>query len=178
MKPPFNRHPSVKVVFSLYSYNLTFMPMKYVSFILTAFILFSCTKDKLEKETKIFEGTWNWDHSVRYYLDASGTNIITETINSTDYPDSYSLTFEQKGKVYYKKNNNEEEKYRIVFNEFKSGQCAMIDCYSYEILLNNKPNNVLSGSINADTLITSDTNIPLTKGNEDYPYFEHVYLKN
>ena len=152
--------------------------MKYLLFILTTTLLFSCAKDKLEKETKIFEGTWSWDHSTRYYIDASGTNVVSETINATDYPDSYQLTFETKGIVHYKKNNSEEEKYRIVFNEFKTGQCTMIDCYSYEILLNNKQNNVLSGSINADTLITSDTNIPLTKGTDDYPYFEHVYLKN
>lgn len=136
--------------------------------------MFGCTKDRLENETAIFKGTWTWEQSVKH-IDNTGA---TEIISASDQPESYALVFEEKGKVLYKKNSSVEEKYRVVFNQLKSGQFVFAEGYFYEILLNNKLDNTLMGYVSEDSLITSDTNIPFSKGDAEYPYYEHLYIKN
>lgn len=148
--------------------------MKYIILLLLAFTLFGCTKDRLENETSVFVGTWTWAQSVKY-IDNTGA---TEIIQSADQADSYSLKFEEKGKVSYQKNGSDEEKYRVVFNQFKSEQFVFSTGFFYEILLNNKLDHTLTGYVATDSLITSDTNIPFSQGAEEYPYYEHLYIKN
>ena len=81
--------------------------MKHLSLFVLAISMFGCTKDRLENETAIFKGTWAWNQSIKY-IDNTGA---TEIISASDQADNYSLVFEEKGKVLYKKNNSEEEKY-------------------------------------------------------------------
>lgn len=147
--------------------------MKQLLIIALTLLLFGCAKDRLENETAIFEGTWTWNSSIKY-IDNTGA---TEFISASSTTEVYTLKFEEKGKVYYN-NGDEEEKYRIVFNQFKSEQSVFTSGYFYEILLNNKLDNTLTGYISSDSLITSDTNLPYSKGAEDFPYYEHIYLKN
>lgn len=153
---------------------INFIFMKHLLIIALTFLVFGCAKDRLEKETAIFEGTWTWDSSIKH-VDNTGA---TELISAANTAEVYSLKFEEKGKVYYFKNGDEKEKYRIVFNQFKSEQSIFTSGYFYEILLNNKLDHTLTGYISSDSLITSDTNLPYSRGAEDFPYYEHIYLKN
>lgn len=152
--------------------------MKYLAFaaILT-FVLSSCIKDKLEKETLILEGNWNWTYSIEYTYDSVQDTILTSIIPASSYVESYGIRIEEKGLI-YKITNGEEDKYRLILPDFKTGLCPDLNnSYEYKILLNNKANDTLVGCVNEDTLITSDWHLPLRKGTSEFPYYRHVFVK-
>lgn len=152
--------------------------MKYLTFALLILLATSCVKDKLEADTLILEGTWNWDHSIEYNYDSANDTVIGTIIPASNYSDSYAIRIEQKGKVYAVKNGNDEKKYRLVLPYFKLGLCPdLTNSYAYRINLNNKDSDTLSGCVNADTLITNDFHLPLSKGSSEYPYYQHVFVK-
>ena len=152
--------------------------MKYLS--IAAFLLLtlsSCIKDKLEKDSQVMAGTWNWRYSIEYTYDSVNDTVLTNIIPASNYSDSYSIRIEEKGKI-YKIKNSEEDKYRLVLPEFKSGLCFELNnSFKYKILPNNKEQDSLVGCVNQDTLITSDWHLPLQKGDTEYPYYKHVFTK-
>lgn len=152
--------------------------MKFIALaaILT-FTLSSCFKDKLEKDTLILEGTWNWTHSIEYSYDSVNDTILTSIIPASNYSESYGIRIEEKGLI-HQIIGSEEEKYRLVLPDFKSGLCFELNnSYQYKILPNNKMNDSLVGCVNEDTLITSDWHLPLKKGSNEFPYYKHVFVK-
>lgn len=151
--------------------------MKYLALAFAALLFTSCIKDKLEKDSLILEGTWNWQYSIEYTYDSANDTVLTNIIPATDYSDRYSIRFEKRGRIYSIK-NSDEQKYRLVLPDFKSGLCDELNnSYQYKILLNNDENDTLIGCVNEDTLITSDFHLPLSKGSSEYPYYQHVFLK-
>ena len=152
--------------------------MKYISVIaVLTLLLTSCIKDKLEKDSLIMAGAWNWQYSIEYTYDSANDTILTNIIPASNYPDSYRIRIEEKGKIYQIK-NSEEDKYRLVLPDFKSGLCFDLNnSYQYKILPNNKENDSIVGCVNEDTLITSDWHLPLQKGDGQYPYYKHVFTK-
>lgn len=152
--------------------------MKYISIIaVLTLLLTSCIKDKLEKDSLIMAGTWNWQYSIEYTYDSANDTILTNIIPASNYLDSYRIRIEEKGKIYQIK-NSEEDKYRLVLPDFKSGLCFDLNnSYQYKILPNNKENDSIVGCVNEDTLITSDWHLPLQKGDGQYPYYKHVFTK-
>jgi hypothetical protein len=151
--------------------------MKYLGFVFLALMFSSCIKDKLENDALILEGTWNWHHSIEYSYDAVNDTIISTIIPASNYSDSYGIRFEEKGRVYAIK-NSDEEKYRLILPDFKSGLCNELNnSYQYKILLNNNESDSLVGCVNADTLITSDFHLPLSRGATPLPYYQHVFIK-
>ncbi len=152
--------------------------MKYLAILFTALLFTSCIKDKLENETLILEGNWNWSHSVEYTYDSTNDTILTNIISASNYSETYGLKIEKKGRVYTMKNGSEENKYRLVLPTFKLGLCNLSgESYEYEILLNNKDDEKFNGCVNSDTLVTSDIHLPLSKGATDYPYYKHFFVK-
>ncbi len=151
--------------------------MKYLLIAILAISFTSCVKDKLDKDTLILEGTWKWDHSVEYTYDAVNDTVLKAIIPASNYGDTYGIRFEKKGRIYTLKNDADEEKYRLVLPYFKSGLCDLNNSYEYEIHLDNKEDNILSGCVNEDTLITNDLHLPLSKGSGDYPYYRHYFVK-
>ena len=152
--------------------------MKYISILaLLTLILSSCIKDKLEKDSLILAGTWNWQYSIEYTYDSANDTVLTNIIPASNYSDSYAIRIEEKGRI-YKITNTEEEKYRLVLPEFKSGLCPDLNnSYKYKIKLNNKDNDTLVGCVNSDTLITNDWHLPVSGGSSEYPYYKHVFTK-
>jgi len=151
--------------------------MKYLAFAFTAILLTSCIKDKLEQDTLILEGTWNWQYSIEYTFDSANDSVISTIIPATDFGENYAIRFEKRGRIYSIR-NGEEQKYRLVLPDFKSGLCSELNnSYKYKILLNNDENDSLVGCVNEDTLITSDFHLPLARGTSEYPYYQHVFLK-
>lgn len=152
--------------------------MKYLSIAaLLMLILTSCIKDKLEKDSTVMAGTWNWQYSIEYTYDSANDTVLTSIIPATNYSDSYGIRIEEKGRIYQIK-NSDETKYRLVLPEFKSGLCFDLNnSYKYKILPNNKEADSLWGCVNADTLITSDWHLPISKGSSEYPYYKHVFTK-
>ncbi|GAB5416206.1 MAG: hypothetical protein Crog4KO_12100 [Crocinitomicaceae bacterium] len=152
--------------------------MKYLLFTASlTFILSSCIKDKLEKDTLILEGNWNWSHSIEYTYDSAQDTVLTSIIPASSYSETYGIRIEEKGLIYQIK-NGEEDKYRLILPDFKSGLCAELNnSYQYKILLNNKESDTLVGCVNEDTLITSDWHLPLQKGSSEFPYYKHVFVK-
>ncbi|MCR9173813.1 MAG: hypothetical protein NXI10_15020 [bacterium] len=152
--------------------------MKHIAILaLLLLILTSCIKDKLEKDSLVLSGTWNWQYSIEYTYDSVNDTVLTSIIPASNYSDSYSIRIEEKGRIYQIK-NSEEEKYRLVLPEFKSGLCFEINnSYKYKILPDNKEADSLVGCVNEDTLITSDWHLPLSKGTSEYPYYKHVFTK-
>ena len=151
--------------------------MKYIALALLALLTTSCIKDRLEKDTLILEGTWNWHYSIEYSYDSANDTVLTTIVPASNYAVDYAIRFEEKGRV-YAITGDEEEKYRLVLPEFKSGLCDELNnSYSYKILLNNNADDTLFGCVNQDTLITNDFHLPLMKGSADYPYYQHVFLK-
>jgi len=152
------------------------MKLATVTAILTL-LLTSCIKDKLEKDTLVLEGTWNWSHSIEYTYDSAQDTVVANLIPASNYSEKYGIRIEEKGLIYQTK-NGAEEKYRLILPDFKSGLCLELNnSYKYKILLNNKQNDTLSGCVNKDTLITSDWHLPLRKGTSEYPYYKHVFIK-
>jgi hypothetical protein len=152
--------------------------MKFVAFAAILVVtLSSCIKDKLEKDTLILEGTWNWTHSIEYSYDSANDTILTSIIPASNYSETYGIRIVKKGLI-YKVTGSEEEKYRLVMPDFKSGLCAELNnSFQYKILLNNKVNDSLVGCVSEDTLITNDWHLPLQKGSSEFPYYKHVFVK-
>lgn len=152
--------------------------MKYLVVLFAAILFTSCVKDKLEANTLILEGTWTWDHSVEYTYDSANDTVLTTVISASNYTDTYGIRFEEKGHIYTLKNGNDEEKYRNILPHFKQGLCIDLhNAYEYKIKLNNKDADTLAGCVNADTLVTNDLHLPLSKGNSEYPYYKHYFVK-
>lgn len=152
--------------------------MKYLLLIATVAVLSSCIKDKLENESSILVGTWTWDHSIEYTYDSANDTVIGTVVPASNYPDVYSVTFLQKGKISTLRNGMDQEQYRVILDEFKSGTCDLTSGYEYKIKLDNKDNDTLVGCVNSDTLTMSDFHMPLSKGSSAFPYYQHVFLKH
>lgn len=151
--------------------------MKYIALALLALLTTSCIKDRLEQDTLILEGTWDWRYSIEYSYDSANDTVLTTIVPASNYTTNYAIRFEEKGRV-YAITGDEEEKYRLVLPEFKSGLCNELNnSYSYKILLNNNADDTLFGCVNKDTLITNDFHLPLTKGSATYPYYQHIFVK-
>lgn len=152
--------------------------MKYLGIIaLLSLILASCIKDKLEKDSLVMAGTWNWQYSIEYTYDSANDTVLTNIIPSSNYSDNYSIRIEEKGRI-YQITNGQEERFRLVLPEFKSGLCFDLNnSFQYKILPNNRERDSIVGCVNEDTLITSDWHLPLSQGNSQYPYYQHVFTK-
>lgn len=152
--------------------------MKYVFLLLIAISVSSCVKDKLDEQTLILEGTWRWDHSVKFTFDNANDTTIQTMIPASDYADTYGIKILKKGKLFTTKNGSDEEKYRLVLPYFKSGLCTLNNSYSYQIHLDNDAEKLLSGCVNKDTLITNDLHLPLSQGDPTLPYYyKHYFIK-
>ena len=148
-------------------------------FFLAILLLYSCKKDELEGDHLLLEGKWKWAHSNLIYNDGM-PNSSSELVPSNSISGDYFLEFDRKGKVMFYKNETVEEKYRIVINKFmESPACIYINCYAFSIYLNNKSDHRLAGSMNEDTMLVFESNIPLKNHSESgttYTY-QHLYLK-
>lgn len=162
----------------------------YITISAILFLLFSCKKDALNGEYHVFEGTWDYEFTIKQsatYDTWSGQNIVTlDTIWSTEFSETYSVAFEKKGKLNLFKNNQETNSSRIIFNSFKEifSNCnlAMDHGWAFEIHLNNDDTNRVIGCISNDTIgFVSQLNLPSefndTGSGLTIISYSHIYIK-
>ena len=121
---------------------------------LALFLCSSCKKDKLIGENEIFKGKWNWVLTIRYHY--GDFTPWQDTINSSSVSETYGMEFIEKGIMYWSKNNEQIERYRIVFNLWEKGVDGtgnILDFYEFSMSLKNEQD--FFGYLNTDTLIAS-----------------------
>jgi len=141
-------------------------------------LLFSsgCQKDKLEGEASVLIGTWNWTAS---YLvpnhceeDSLWNFKLRDTVSATS---SYSLEFQEKGKLIFRHNDGLIWNKRIVFSEKQKIEDPTFD-YRFTILLDNQADDPMVLLVGGDSLLTYD--FPKDTDNdceEMFNYFEMEY---
>src|SRR6056300_1130479 len=107
--------------------------MRLLAILFLSFTLTGCIKDKLVNQSRVFIGTWKYDHSIEYTYDQANDSIIGTVIPGSNFADTYEYQFLEKGKVFFIKNSEVEKKNRIILSSFKSGLCDLENGYSYEI---------------------------------------------
>ncbi|MBL4861488.1 MAG: hypothetical protein JKY09_00510 [Crocinitomicaceae bacterium] len=139
--------------------------------------ILGCKKENLEGETSILEGKWKWVSSKERKWNFETDTYDYTTYPSSNYSDEYFIEFERKGKVKYYKNDEKDKEYRVVLHTFEEGCTSLTtDCYFFNIYLNNDSKNGLAGGINKDTIVSSDTNLPLERLSEIHTY-SHTYIR-
>lgn len=132
--------------------------------------LTACQKDKLEGDSSVLVGEWEWIYSEKYNYQ-NGDYIGTDTIYANTFPDVYGLQFEAKGYLRTTINYKKDQKYRIVFKT-KNADFILID-------LNNNENNGLVIDLIGDTMRTSSLHFPLAikeTGVNTYNY-SHILVR-
>lgn len=124
----------------------------------------ACKKDKLDDETAILIGTWNWTetYEVRNYCEAD--SLWNYQMVATANPDNrYSLEFLEKGNVIFYNKDAILWKERVVFeskNLIGNGSYE----YHFVILLNNSANDKMDVWVGQDSLLLND----FPKDTDDY----------
>lgn len=148
-------------------------------------ILVGCKKHKLKGDYAILEGNWKWAYSIKRTYNTDFQTTEFETIYASQYPDTYEVEFFHKGKMSFKKNGDEDEKYRIVFDYFSyQGNVPLVmdNAWFFIINLNNRKKNTYSAWVNEDTLSPTKGNLPdefidHDDGSDEIRYI-HFYLRN
>ena len=109
------------------------------------FLLISCKKDKLEGDTALLIGTWNWHTTVQVNNYCEDDSLWTYTSVDSAYDNNnYSIEFLEKGKVKFYHNGGLLFNDRIVFQEKE-----VIDeppfKLKFKIYLNNKESDPMEG---------------------------------
>lgn len=108
----------------------------------------SCKKDKLEDERVILSGKWHWFYTEHTYGWCQNSPKF-QTIFASNTTTTCMVDLSEKGKVSFIENGSTKEKQRLVFEYFEADNQGG---YFFYIRLNNKQDEILEGSISADTL--------------------------
>jgi len=137
--------------------------------------MLSCEKEKLEGETSMLIGKWNWTASILVpnHCDVDSTwDYVLEDEASND--NTYSLEFLEKGKLIFRHNGATIWNKRIVFD---SKEEINEDPYShkFEIRLNNETNDPMIIWVGDRALLVHDYPKDTdTDCEEMYNYFEKI----
>ncbi|MFT4662793.1 MAG: hypothetical protein ACI8XB_003086 [Patiriisocius sp.] len=112
-------------------------------------IVASCDKKKLEGDSEILIGKWNWTHSYRNVDVCSPPGDFIEINPSTEGHD-YSIAFLQKGKVIFYEDNEEIESFN--FKLTFSNNTSSNPNYLYAYAIHFGGGKVLNGSVGLDSL--------------------------
>lgn len=148
--------------------------------------LTACKKDnndKLEGEISFLVGKWEWQYSISHYTNYYlGIVNSTDTIYSSELPDTYQLEFHKEGRIRFLKNDQENTWYDLIFRSLETGNCGSIACGRAGITINSKDYPRLGmGFLSLTKMSTSDTNIPLNSDPYEYgsiyKTYSHYYKK-
>jgi len=118
--------------------------------------LAACQRDKLEGETSILTGRWNWTETYEVSNHCDTESFWNyQLIDSTHANNKYALEFLEKGKVIFYTNAAIIWKERVTFeskNVIEDGPYA----YHFVILLNNNANNKMDVWVGQDSLLLND----------------------
>jgi len=118
--------------------------------------LAACQRDKLEGETSILTGRWNWTETYEVSNHCDTESFWNyQLIDSTYANNKYALEFLEKGKVIFYTNNAIIWKERVTFeskNVIGNGPYE----YHFVILLNNNANNKMDVWVGQDSLLLND----------------------
>ncbi len=120
------------------------------------FAINACEKDKLEGDSSILIGTWNWTETFEIINFCDPDSTWNYQLIDFRKPDNtYALEFFEKGKVFFYHNDAILWKERIVFqsvNTVENGAYA----YHFVILLNNNSNDKMEVWAGQDSLLLND----------------------
>jgi hypothetical protein len=119
-----------------------------VLLILSVFFCFSCKKQKLEGDSEILIGKWNWIYSSEVNNTCNPPTWVN-TLNPANQNVSFSIEFIKKGKVIFYENSVASEKFRIKDLLFDKNNFH----YTFSMIVNSEDNNNMSGLVTEDTLI-------------------------
>jgi len=125
--------------------------MKLIRILIIAFLLSSCNKYDLEGEKSVFVGQWKWAYSCGKYSDGGGGGNELYLF-ADDNIDSYSIEFEENGKIILMKNNENFDRGKAKFSSWYYDNDY--NKYSFSIIANK--NYTMSGFIWGDTLMLID----------------------
>lgn len=135
--------------------------------------LVSCKKEKLEGDTAILKGKWNWTetYGVSNHCDPE-TSWNYQLVDMSEPGSTYTLEFYEKGKVYFSHNDGTIWNRRTIFDEdeqatFTSGPYE----YKFEIWLNNDSKDPMEVYVGQDSMLVND--FPKDTETECEEYFNH-----
>lgn len=116
----------------------------------------ACEKDKLEGETSILIGTWNWTetYEVSNYCDADSLWNY-QLIDSAQTDNNFTLGFLEKGKVIFYHNDGILWQERVVFESKDVIENGSYE-YHFVILLNNNSDDKMDVWVGQDSLLLND----------------------
>lgn len=88
-----------------------------LSIVIIVFSFISCKKEKLEGDTTILKGEWEWTHTqeVQQYCEVEALWMFS-TLDTATASSTYSIKFEEEGKMTFYHNGGKINSNRIVFN--------------------------------------------------------------
>lgn len=118
--------------------------------------LMGCKKDKLTGDKEILVGKWKWIYTESVYTPNCNGSPSTTYYTPLSEGKEFELEFIKKGCVKFFENGNKNKKDRIVF----TGEGWQITTttlfygyFNFNIFLDNKETDILSGYVKGDTLI-------------------------
>jgi hypothetical protein len=117
---------------------------------------FSCKKDKLEGDTAILEGKWNWTASYlvpnRCDVDSNWIYTLKDSVTENS---TYSLEFLAKGKLIFRHNDGTVWNQRLIFESKEEVNDPTYD-YRFLISLDGKTNDPMTIWVGSDSLLVND----------------------
>jgi hypothetical protein len=129
---------------------------KIIPLALLGFFLLSCKKDKLDGDSSILTGTWEWTETYKVPNLCDADSMWNYTKIDSSYTDNtYSLEFIEKGKVKFIHNDGIINTNRIVFSS-KDEIANSTFQFRFIIHLNNKSDNTMEVLVGSDSLLVND----------------------
>jgi len=116
----------------------------------------SCKKDKLEGDTEILTGKWNWINTQHITNVCEADSLWNYSyMDSTTSSNKYSIEFLSKGKGIFRHNDGIIWRNRLVFQSMES---IVSNSYLFEfnIFINNNENDIMHGFVGEDSLLLDD----------------------
>jgi len=145
--------------------------------IVIALSFLSCKKDKLKGDKEILIGNWKWVYSIKSERSHCDNPTQYTTLNPSSEGVEYSMEFKKKGYVIFKKNEAENEKFRIVFEEFTISNLQYSGYFRALINLNNKEDNLFVIYVKGDTLIETGNKFPFIGHNESCLSYTNYFIR-
>ena len=125
-------------------------------------MLVACKKDKLEGDSSILIGEWEWTYS-DYFFSQCDPPASFKTIDPDSEEVNYSMKFHEKGIVEFYRDGNLIDKHRVVVEQFEIGFCFADTKFDFTIYPDNDKDNYISGCIGNDKVVIG----------MGFPYYDH-----
>ena len=128
--------------------------MRNIKLLLWAGLLLTSCKKELNGDFDRIIGKWKWVKSIHGWEDNHGFPYFETVAPSATSQDSYSISFEKKGKIITYKNGKVEDKFRV--KDYQTAYIPVGDTWGYSIKVNGKKIIDVTYYVSKDTLEIND----------------------